>query len=193
MALPVRVVIPTIKSREKFLETLCLPTVINNDPADIVVVRGDGSAPQKRNRGARGTTWKYLLFVDDDSRLLPGCIAAMVDMMELTDASFCYSDFQMQPQGGRFTAGRFNPERLQTGNYIDTTSLIRAEAFPGFDENILRYQDWDLWLTITKSGGRGVYLEKLLFEKWKIDVGITESVTDSDARGALVAKHGIPS
>ncbi len=193
MALPVRVVIPTIPSREKFLETLCLPTVINNDPADIVVIRGDGSAPQKRNRGARGNTWKYLLFVDDDSRLLPGCLSSMVEVMESTDASFCYSDFQQQPQSGRFSCGRFNPERLMVGNYIDTTSLIRASVFPGFDESILRYQDWDLWLTIVKEGGRGVYLEKILFEKWKIDVGITESVSDNDARRAIVEKYGVQS
>ncbi len=189
MSLPVRVVIPTIPSRENFLETLCLPTVLNNDPAEVVIVGGVGSAPEKRNLGAKGNTRKYLLFVDDDSRLLPGCLAAMVEIMELTDASFCYSDFQQQPQGGRFVPGRFSEERLMASNYIDTTSLIRADVFPGFDENIRRYQDWDLWLTIVKDGGRGVYVERLLFEKWKIDAGITDSVPDKEARLAIAQKH----
>ena len=47
--------------------------------------------------------------------------------------------------------------------YIHTTSLIRKKDFPGFDENIKRLQDWDLWLTMLEQGKRGIWIPKYLF------------------------------
>lgn len=192
MVFPVRVVIPTIPSRREFLEKHCLPTVIENDPAEVVVVRGDGGAPEKRNRGATGNTQPYLLFVDDDSRLLSGSLGQMYAAAEITRAAFVYSDFNRRPSGGVFNAGTFSVDRLRRNNYIDTTSLVRAMSFPGFDEKLLRFQDWDLWLTIIGRGGTGMYIrDQTLFEKWKIDDGITEKVPEAEARRVIVEKHGL--
>jgi len=51
--------------------------------------------------------------------------------------------------------------------YIHTTSLIKKDYFPGFDENIKRFQDWDLWLTMLQSGHTGYFINQILnfFEK----------------------------
>jgi hypothetical protein len=47
--------------------------------------------------------------------------------------------------------------------YIHTSSLIRRADFPGFDETLKKFQDWDLWLSIAESGGKGVWIDKMLF------------------------------
>lgn len=47
--------------------------------------------------------------------------------------------------------------------FIHTTSLLRRNDFPGFDENIKRLQDWDLWLTMLEQGRTGVWLPEYLF------------------------------
>ncbi|HQA64128.1 MAG TPA: hypothetical protein PK085_03445, partial [bacterium] len=57
----------------------------------------------------------------------------------------------------------FDPAKLKKMPYIHTSSLIRREFFPGFDENLKKFQDWDLWLTILERGGQGIWLEQSLF------------------------------
>ena len=47
-------------------------------------------------------------------------------------------------------------------NYIHTSSLVRRSAFPGFDEDIKRFQDWDVWLTMAEQGKKGIYLPETL-------------------------------
>ena len=50
--------------------------------------------------------------------------------------------------------------------YIHTMSLIRANDFPkhGWDENIKKLQDWDLWLTMSSQGKKGIFIDKFLFK-----------------------------
>ena len=47
--------------------------------------------------------------------------------------------------------------------YIMTTSLIRAKDFPGFDESLKKFQDWDLWLTMLEQNKTGVWVPEILF------------------------------
>ena len=41
---------------------------------------------------------------------------------------------------------------------------MRAEVFPGFDEDLKKFQDWDLWLTIGEKNGRGIWIDQVLFQ-----------------------------
>jgi hypothetical protein len=66
--------------------------------------------------------------------------------------------------GKKFAGRRFDEDALKKMNYIHTTSLIRKEFFPGFDESIKRFQDWDLWLTILENSGCGILIDEYLFE-----------------------------
>ncbi|MDP3794188.1 MAG: hypothetical protein Q8R07_05595, partial [Candidatus Uhrbacteria bacterium] len=69
-----------------------------------------------------------------------------------------------------FKLHAFDARALHQQNYIHTSSLMRREVFSGFDESLSKFQDWDLWLTIVKNGGRGVWIKEPLFRvktSWK--------------------------
>jgi hypothetical protein len=84
----------------------------------------------------------------------------------------------------------WNVKALKNGNYVETMSLLRREAFPGFDSKMKRFQDWDLWLTLSEKGHRGVYIPQTLFELHHFDVGISASIPLDESLAAIRLKHG---
>ena len=122
-------------------------------------------APAARNRGRAEAKGQYLFFCDADAVLketaLNDLLTALSDNQE---ASYAYSSFEW----GRklFKLSPFNAERLRREPYIHTMSLIRAVDYPaqGWDENIKKFQDWDLWLTMLETGKVGVFVDKVLFK-----------------------------
>ena len=115
-----------------------------------------------RNRGFREAKGKYLLFCDADIVMRPDCLEKMVHALEShPQASYAYVSFRFGFK--TFKLWPFDPDLLRKMNYIHTTSLIRREHFPGFDESVKRLQDWDLWLTMLEQGHTGVWVPEILF------------------------------
>jgi len=196
---PVSVVIPTIDSRRDFLFNRCLPSVQLADPAQLIVIFGEGNGNEKRNAGARAATQPYLLFVDDDSQISSEILRDMVGALEShQEASIAYSGYRTilhEANRAKYSRdtypGKWNPDRLRRENYIDTTSLIRRSAFPGFDPAIRRFQDWDLWLTLSTRGAHGVYISKTLFDKYVLDENVSARIPEQEAREAIARKHSL--
>ncbi|MCX6797643.1 MAG: glycosyltransferase family A protein, partial [Candidatus Falkowbacteria bacterium] len=121
-------------------------------------------APAARNRGFKEARGEYILFCDADAILYPQALETMWSALEQNwNASYAYSSFRW----GRklFKLGEFDPEKLKTMPYIHTMSLIRTKDFPasGWDENIKKLQDWDLWLTMLAEGKTGLFIPQVLF------------------------------
>ena len=159
-----------------------------------------GNGSRKRNAGLAQASSPYVLFVDDDSILRDGCIKKMVAALQAAPPlSFVYSDYerfvlpgvQCPCPAGYFSAGPFNVRRLRTGNYINTTSLVRREVCPRWDETLERFQDWDLWLSLVLSGGVGGYIQEALYELWQIDASVSGTVKANPYIEMIVAKHGL--
>lgn len=199
MMFPISVIVPHKESRRAFLSEKCLPAIMENSPAEVIVIGGGDTAGVKRNRGAAMTSQPFLFFCDDDIVLGIGCLERMFGMLQAhDDAAFVYSDREHVVHFGvKFPTGTgaaraipWNADRLRQGNYISMMSLIRSEAFPGFDPGIWRFEDWDLWLTIVERGGSGVWVNEILFESHHIDDGLT--MIESDNWLEIVkGKHGI--
>jgi hypothetical protein len=196
--LPVSVIIPSIPSRIKFLRDRCLPSVNENMVEEVIVEDGPGNGSAKRNRGTLKATMPYLLFVDDDDILKTGCVQRMLrELEEDPKISFVYSDFErvITAEAGAvvdrwaYIAGAFSVKRLRTYNYINTVSLVRASVCPRWDETLERFQDWDLWLGLVLSGKACSYIPEALYEKWKIDAGVTENVKANPYIEMIVAKY----
>jgi len=198
--LPISVVIPHRLDRKDWFQKNCLPQVVKNNPAEILIEDWEGGACEKRNIGAAKATQAFLMFVDDDSILYDGALSEMLAALEANpEATFAYSDANhvMYPDvpypngAGVRKALPWDMKTLRNGNYVETMSLMRREAFIGFDSNIKRFQDWDLWLTLAAKGCRGVYIPKTLFELHHFDKGISASVPFEESIAAIRSKHGI--
>ncbi|TAL19687.1 glycosyltransferase family 2 protein [Patescibacteria group bacterium] len=119
-------------------------------------------AAAARNAGARQAKGDALFFCDADIELFPTALQKLEKALaDNPNAVFAYSAFEW---GGRIFGNRdFDPEEVRRNNYISTMSLISRSAFPGFDETLPRFQDWDLWLTIIERGGNGARVPEVLF------------------------------
>jgi len=116
-----------------------------------------------RNRGARRARGEYLIFCDADVEMKPDMLELMLSTLKNNpDASYCYASFKWGWK--TFKLWPFDAAKLKKLPYIHTTSLIRREHFPGFDEKINKLQDWDLWLTMLLQGHIGVWLNQILFK-----------------------------
>lgn len=123
-----------------------------------------------RNTGLLHATGKYVLHVDDDTTLYPGCLAAMVEAIERTGADFVYSSYDRTGETTKpHTAPKWDIRQLLKSNFADTTSLVRRHLLDfrprPWDESIERLQDWDLWLSLAGQGCVGHAIEKPLFSK----------------------------
>ncbi|MBU1032370.1 glycosyltransferase family 2 protein [Patescibacteria group bacterium] len=119
-------------------------------------------APYVRNLGARMTTAPLIIFLDADAELVPNALEFFaLELESNTDADFVYSNFFWGIK--RFKARAFNFDALKKRNYIHTSSLMRRSCFPGFDESLKKFQDWDLWLNMAERGSRGVWINHELY------------------------------
>lgn len=119
-------------------------------------------ANRARNYGFTHAKGKYVLFCDADVLAKKNMLSVMRNaLIRDQKAAYAYSAFKF---GWKvFRLWPFDAKLLKKRNYITTMSLIRREVFPGFDEKIKRFQDWDLWLSILEQGGYGTYIPEVLF------------------------------
>ena len=196
---PISVIVPLSEHRRAFFYNYTLPLIEANHPKEIIVNNFDGTAPEKRNNGFHESTQPLVFFCDDDILLPANYFLRLMEALNKNpDKGYAYSGYQgivlhsnTHPMGKNFDIpGReFNAATLKKGNYISTMSLIRREAFPGFDESLERLQDWDLYLTMLKNGVEGIYVPEK-FYAFYLDKGITTG-NHTKAINIIRAKHNL--
>ncbi len=143
------------------------PKVVVEEFADWLPIRyirldKNSGAPIARNRGADETTGDLILFLDADAELYPQAIEKMEkELRTRPDVDFVFSDFLWGRKA--FHGMRFSEGELKKRNYIHTSSLLRRNAFPGFDPSLTKLQDWDLWLTMADQGSKGAWIHEILY------------------------------
>jgi len=120
-------------------------------------------APIARNFGFEKSSGEYVLFCDADVVMRPNMLEKMVRILDRNkQVAYVYSSFKFGFK--KFKLWPFDAEKLKQMPYIHTTSLLRREYFPGFDKELKKFQDWDLWLTILEKGGTGIWIDDILFK-----------------------------
>ncbi len=123
------------------------------------VNRGASAA---RNHGFQMTTAPYVMFLDADVELRPNALEHLTTKLEAhPEADVAYPNFYWGAK--LFLAALWDIAELRKRNYIHTSALIRRTAFPGFDERVKKFQDWDLWLTMATRGSRGIWINDALY------------------------------
>jgi len=110
-----------------------------------LIRQSNKGAPAARNKGFTESKGEYLLFLDADIILQEKALEKMIKKLSSSEASFCYSAFRLGWK--KYKLVEYDYEKLKQFNYIHTSALIKRQFFPGFDESLKKFQDWDLWLT----------------------------------------------
>ncbi len=187
----ITVVIPCREGENPYttLRSLAKQTL---QPAAVAIVYDEGhGANWARNRGFEMVQTEFVLFSDNDIEWDAYALENLNEALQAdTQASYAYGSYELD--GKEHGATRFHSDYLRRNNYISTMSLIRAADFPGFDEDIYRLQDWDLWLTMLEQDKVGVHCGRKIFST-KRRSGITfGSGTDwAEARAIVARKHGL--
>ena len=133
-----------------------------SDPKIKVINQKNAGAAAARNRGAKEAQGELIIFCDADLILKPKMLEIMfLALKENPSAAYAYSSFKFGLK--TFWLWPFDPDKLKQMPYIHTTALLRRHLFPGFDKNLKRFQDWDLWLTLLEQGKTGVFVPEVLF------------------------------
>ncbi len=127
-----------------------------------LITQTNQGAQAARNRGWKAAHGDALIFCDADVRMRPDMLEKMQAALERhPEASYAYGAFRFGWK--KFRGVPFEAKRLRQRNFVHTTSLVRAADFPGFDEQVKRLQDWDVWLTMLERGKTGVLVPETLF------------------------------
>ncbi|MBU1165052.1 glycosyltransferase family 2 protein [Patescibacteria group bacterium] len=150
----------TLNEINKYIDQL---DQVDKKKIKVISQENKGSNPA-RNRGAKEIkNVKYVLFCDADVTLNKNFLQLTNEVLENhPEKSYCYTSFVYGYK--KFKLYPFNAEKLKKMPYINTQSLIRFDHFPGFDENIKRLQDWDLFLTMLEQSHEGIWLDKVMFK-----------------------------
>lgn len=186
--LPVSVIIPLQKKRLEFFHQFTMPLLQANNPAQIVIVEGPGNAAQKRNAGFNRSCQPFIMFLDDDKLLPRDYLKTLYAALTHNAVDFVYTGYTgivLHPdthpckKNYKILTRDFDIRDLRNANYIDTTSLIKREAFPGFDETLPQHDDWDLYRNMAHKGHKGIAVHGIEFFSFFLDEGIT-SVNNKD-------------
>jgi len=129
-----------------------------------MILEKNSGAPVARNEGFKRSHGTFVLFLDADTVMPPNAIAEMVRALEAhPDVAFVYSELFYGWK--RFPVVPFDADKLRKMNYIDTSSMLRRDAFPGFDPSLKKFNDWDVWLTVVERGGKGFAIDQPLIHK----------------------------
>jgi glycosyltransferase involved in cell wall biosynthesis len=134
--------------------------------------------------------------VDADDRVLPRYIERLWRALEdHPDAAYAYPRMRLfGDETGVFLSGPFDAARLvYEGNYIPHIGIMRRASYlhsRGYRE-LETHVDWDLWLTLLEDGGRGVFVDEVLYEWRRHSSSMTmrPQLTRLSTRGRVLTGH----
>lgn len=128
------------------------------------IVRHDRNmgAPAARNTGLDLASGTYIIFWDADVVAKPTMLEQMQEVLDTRpEIDVVYSDFIFGPK--LFHLHPFDRVALEKKNYIHSTSLVRMSSAVRWDESLKKLQDWDYWLTLSKQGSVGYWIDAVLY------------------------------
>lgn len=157
---PLEIIIVNDGSSDNFVQMI---SGFKNSEFKIINQDNKGAAVA-RNRGFAQSKGEYVIFWDADTEAAPKMLEKMYKaLQDHPKASYAYSQFKFGWK--TIKSHEFDYELLKKINYIDTTSLIRRADFISFDESLKRFQDWDLWLSLSEKNKTGVFIPEVLYKK----------------------------
>ncbi len=128
-------------------------------------------APVARNYGYGLTHSELVLFLDADTRLENRALEIMAQRLnDNPEISLAYGNFYWNKV--LFKGRLWDMGALRRINWIHTSAMVRRSALEKlvsavergpFDPKLKKFQDWDLWLTLSGMGFKGLWINRVLF------------------------------
>ena len=143
-----------------------------------------GSDSYPKNFGIKQAKGEYITFLDDDDVYKKDALKVLYNYLTYSQADVVYGDYIIHnPKAKPGWSIDFNTSLLQKMNYISmSVAMVKKSCLlevGGFDENVPKFKDWNLWLRLVKRGYRffhisipvtDVYIqENSVSSKYKVD------------------------
>jgi glycosyltransferase involved in cell wall biosynthesis len=162
---------------------------------DGVVYTGRIGQSEARNLGLSKLTTDLVIFLDGDLLLQSNMLGRMEqELKDHPEVSFVYSHYDRTGAvAGKVLAKPWDLSTLKQGNYVSPMAICRRADLPTpcFDPELPRYEDWDLWLRMGKSGKQGRLIDETLFTACYQPGDLSSAGESQDFFGAVRQKHGI--
>jgi hypothetical protein len=137
----------------------------------------------------------YTVFLDGDLEMKPEMLQVMEEQLNSNPkASIAYCHYErVGSRVDRLSAKPWDVTALRDMNYISMVSMVRTKDLPKppLDENLRRYEDWDLWLTMAEKGKTGVMIDKVLFQAHYQPGDLSGTGESGSWYGIVKKKHGL--
>lgn len=117
----------------------------------------------------------YVLPLDADNRLLPGCVEACLRAIKASGAAYAYPTIRRFGAESDLMGVRgYDPVRLSNGNYIDAMALIARAAWTavgGYDHVRGGWEDFDFWCRLAERGLWGQHVAGEPLAEYRVHAG----------------------
>jgi len=118
----------------------------------------NGGHSSARNFGIKTSVGKYILPLDADDRISNIYLEKAIEILESeTDVKLVTGEVQLFGNtNSQLKMPEFDLRSFLIVNYITISSLFRRSDYDstkGFDEAMLVFEDWDLFISLLKKGG----------------------------------------
>ena len=175
------------------------PEILQQTPVAVIGVPADGSLAHHRNALAQGAVADHIIYFDADSEPEPGSLATLLAALEGTPDFVAYSYCPISASAVPGAAQ--NADTLRQTEFIPSAcSLIRTAAWRSagiqWDESLLCYQPWDIWLSFLDAGYTFAPAQtvKPLIRHWRCPWGINRTASRQQRaamREQIRKKHGL--
>jgi glycosyltransferase involved in cell wall biosynthesis len=145
-----------------------------------------------RNAAFSQAETAYVLPLDADNLLRPGCCERLLAAIHKTRAAFVYPVIQeFGGRSGLIGEARYNPSRFIGGNYVDAMALIAKSAWcaaGGYSQQRLGWEDYDFWCALVETGLHGFAVGGQPLADYRVhDRSMLAQVTDThDSKSRVI-------
>lgn len=128
--------------------------------------QNSGHDGHPKNLGIKNATGDYVSFLDDDDVYRQDALKILTTYAKESDADVIYGDYLIDGKPG--WSLDFSTKNLTQFNYISMgvtmVKRLAVLAVGGFDEDVPKFKDWNLWIRLQKNGANFLHVPIIITE-----------------------------
>lgn len=157
------------------------------EPRLKVIAQDNSYVVKARMNAIQYATGKYLVCLDSDDKLDKTYLAKTINIAEeSSDIAVVYSNLYLFGKKNKIgQLKQITTEQLLLNHGMYVSALIKKSAFDavnGFDVSLTHYEDWELFISIAKNGGKIKFINEPLFYYRQREDGSSACNTATEAK-----------